>query len=104
MKSLAKKGAYLGAGAGLILFAIFGLLPGSLLGGAAGLKVAGMFFGLPLDPGIIPRAIVLLSMLIGVLVSGIVIVTACSTVGWLAGRIADSAMHKEEGLAEQKKS
>ena len=101
--SVAKKGAYVGAGAGLILFAIFGLLPGSLLGGAAGLKVAGLFFGLPLEPGIIPRIIVLASMLVGVLVAGIVIVTACSTVGWLAGRLVDGALHKEE-LAEQKKS
>ncbi len=98
---LSKKGAYIGAGAGLILFAIFGLLPGSLLGGAAGIKVAGLLFGLPLDPGIIPRVIVLLSMLIGVLVAGIVIVTASSTVGWLAGRLAETALHRESEKAEQ---
>lgn len=100
---MAKKGAYIGAGAGLILFAIFGLLPGSLLGGAAGIKIAGMLFGLPLEPGLIPRIIVLLSMLIGVLVAGIVIVTACSTVGWLAGKLVESATRKETGLAGQKK-
>ncbi|MDA8098437.1 MAG: hypothetical protein M0042_02275 [Nitrospiraceae bacterium] len=85
----AKKGAYLGAGAGLVLFAIFGLLPGSLLGGAAGINVAGWLFGLPLEPGLISRAIVLVSMLMGVLVSGIVIVTATSTVGWLVGRLME---------------
>lgn len=89
------KGAYLGAGAGLVLFAIFGLLPGSLLGGAAGIKVAGMLFGLPLEPSLVSRAIVLLSMLAGVLVSGLVIVTACSTVGWLAARLMEGAEHKE---------
>ena len=84
-KTLSKKAAYLGAGAGLVLFALFGLLPGSLLGGAAGIKFAGMLFGLPLEPGIISRSIVLLSMLVGVLVSGIAIVTATSTAGWLVG-------------------
>jgi hypothetical protein len=83
--TLSKKAAYLGAGAGLVLFAIFGLLPGSLLGGAAGIKFAGMLFGLPLEPGIISRSLVLLSMLAGVLVSGIAIVTAASTAGWLVG-------------------
>jgi len=83
--TLSRKTAYIGAGAGLVLFAIFGLLPGSLLGGAAGIKLAGMLFGLPLDAGIIQRVIVLASMLVGVMVSGITIVTATATMGWLAG-------------------
>ena len=83
--TLSRKTAYIGAGAGLVLFAIFGLLPGSLLGGAAGIKLAGMLFGLPLDSGIIQRVIVLASMLVGVLASGITIVTATATMGWLAG-------------------
>jgi hypothetical protein len=83
--TMRRQGAYIGAGAGLVLFAIFGLLPGSLLGGAAGIKVAGMLFGLPLDPGLLSRAIVLASMLAGVLVAGTAIVTASSTIGWLFG-------------------
>ncbi len=94
--SMAKNGAYIGAGAGLVLFAIFGLLPGSLLGGAAGINVAGWLFGLPLQPGLLSRAIVLVSMLVGVLVAGIVMVTASSTVGWLAGRLIEGASQKEE--------
>ncbi len=85
--SISRKAAYIGAGSGLALFAIFGLLPGSLLGGAAGIKIAGMLFGLPLDPGIISRVIVLGSMLGGVLVAGIAVVTATSAAGWLLGRI-----------------
>ena len=93
--SISRKTAYIGAGSGLVLFAIFGLLPGSLIGGAAGIKFAGMLLGLPLDPGIISRAIVLTSMLVGVLVAGIAIVTAASAAGWLLGRIIDvAAPHK----------
>ena len=88
--TLSRKAAYLGAGAGLVLFAIFGLLPGSLLGGAAGIKFAGMLFGLPLEPGVVSRSIVLLSMLVGVMVSGIAIVTATSTAGWLVGNVIDT--------------
>jgi small-conductance mechanosensitive channel len=95
--TLSRKAAYIGAGAGLVLFAIFGLLPGSLLGGAAGIKLAGLFFGLPLDPGIVSRAIVLASMLMGVVVAGITIVTATSTLGWLTGRVL-------EGSAQEKTS
>ncbi len=89
--TLSRKAAYIGAGAGLVLFAIFGLLPGSLLGGAAGIKLAGMLFGLPLEPGVISKAIVSLSMLVGVMVSGIAVVTATSTAGWLVGNVIDTA-------------
>ena len=98
--TMARKGAYIGAGAGLVLFAIFGLLPGSLLGGAAGINIAGMLFGLPLEPGLVSRAIVLVSMLLGVLVAGIAIVTASSTVGWLVGSMVDSAVAKAHKEAE----
>ena len=94
--TVARKGAYIGAGAGLVLFAIFGLMPGSLLGGAMGINIAGWLFGLPLEPGLISRAIVLLSMLMGVLVAGIVIVTATSTVGWLAGKLIEGSAQKAE--------
>jgi hypothetical protein len=84
--SKTNQGAYAGAGAGLVLFGLFGLLPGSLVGGAMGISAAGMLFGLPLEPGLISRMIVLGSMLVGVMVSGIIIVTATSAVGWLVGQ------------------
>ena len=100
--TISKKSAYIGAGAGLTLFSIFGLLPGSLLGGAAGLKFAGMLFGLPLDPGIVSRAIVLASMLVGVLVSGIAIITATSTAGWLVGRVLDPRMSMAHDATQEK--
>ena len=94
--TIAKKAAYVGAGIGLVLFALFGLLPGSLLGGAAGINIAGWLFGLPLDPGIVSRMIVLAAMLIGVVVAGIVIVTALSTVGWFVGKVIESGVHAKE--------
>jgi hypothetical protein len=98
--SITRKTTYIGAGAGLVLFALFGLLPGSLLGGAMGINVAGWLFGLPLEPGLVSRMIVLASMLLGVLVAGIVIVTASSTVGWLVGKMLESGSHAVEGEAK----
>jgi hypothetical protein len=94
--TMTRKATYIGAGAGLVLFALFGLLPGSLLGGAMGLNVAGWLFGLPVQPGIVARIIVLAAMLIGVLVSGIVMVTATSTIGWLIGMVLESGSHAKE--------
>jgi hypothetical protein len=90
--TMARKAAYMGAGAGMAAFALFGLMPGSLLGGAAGIHVAGMLFGLPLESGLITRVIVLASMLVGVLASGIVVVTAATTAGWVIGQTADALM------------
>ena len=100
--TISRKSAYIGAGAGLALFAIFGLLPGSILGGAAGIKFAGMLFGLPLDPGIVSRGIVLAFMLVGVLVSGIAIITATSTAGWLVGKALDPGMSMAQDAAREK--
>jgi hypothetical protein len=99
---IARKTAYIGAGAGLVLFAIFGLMPGSLLGGAMGINIAGWLFGLPLHPGIVARIIVLASMLIGVLVAGIVTVTATSTIGWLVGKVLESGTHTKENAGDVK--
>ncbi len=95
--TVARKTAYIGAGAGLVLFALFGLLPGSLLGGAAGINIAGWLFGLPLDPGLISRGIILISMLAGILVAGIAIVTASTTVGWLVGKVIEPRTAVPEG-------
>ncbi len=100
--TISRKTAYIGAGAGLVLFALFGLLPGSLLGGAMGINIAGWLFGLPLSPGLISRVIVLVSMLIGVLVAGIVMVTGTSTIGWLVGKVLESGTHAKETAEEAK--
>lgn len=102
--TIARRTAYIGAGAGLVLFALFGLMPGSLLGGAMGINIAGWLFGLPLEPGLLSRMIVLASMLIGVLVAGIMIVTASSTIGWLVGKLIDAGSHAREGAEEEAKA
>ena len=92
----ARKAAYIGAGVGLVLFALFGLLPGSLLGGAMGINIAGWFFGLPLQPGLVSRIIVLASMLIGVMVAGIMMVTVSTTIGWFVGKAVESGAPAKE--------
>jgi hypothetical protein len=101
--TMTRQGVYIGAGAGLVLFGLFGILPGSLLGGAAGINVAGMLFGLPLEPGLVSRVIVLASMLVGVLVSGTVIVTASSSIGWLAGAVVGSSIQENTSIAANRR-
>jgi len=89
-RETAKKMAYIGAGAGLVLFAVIGLLPGSLLGGAIGLNVAGSLLGFPVSSTLIPRLIVGMSMLLGIFVSATVFIAGASSLGWLVGCAVDS--------------
>ena len=89
-REMAKKGLYIGAGAGLVLFAIIGLLPGSFIGGVIGLNIAGSIFGTPVSSAVLPRIIVGASMVLGILVSGLVFVTSTSLLGWLAGHAIDA--------------
>src|SRR3989304_5292449 len=98
--SFAKKGLYVGTGAGLVIFVLFGLLPGSLLGGVAGLNIAGWLFGQPVESALLSRIIVFLFMLIGTLVSGVVIVTGVSVIGWATGWVIDAREHEKNAQNE----
>ncbi|MBI5634645.1 MAG: hypothetical protein HZA15_14340 [Nitrospirae bacterium] len=89
---MTKKGLYIGAGSGLMLFAIIGLLPGSVIGGMIGINIAGSLFGLPLEATIFARLIVAASMILGVCMSGAMLVTATSSLGWLMGNMAETLL------------
>lgn len=91
---------YIGAGAGVVLFAVFGLLPGSFLGGVMGLNLAGSILGTPVTAGIAARLIVAASMVLGVMVGGIMFITGASTLGWLIGTAVDALRAKTHKLAE----
>ncbi|MCL5023446.1 MAG: hypothetical protein M1497_08805 [Nitrospirae bacterium] len=89
-RGTARKMAYVGAGAGVVLFALAGLLPGSLLGGVMGLNIAGSLFGFPVSSAILPRLIVGISMLLGIFGSAVMFIAGCSSLGWLVGCAVDS--------------
>ena len=99
-KEMAKKGLYIGAGAGLVLFAVIGLLPGSFLGGVIGLNIATGIFGAPLTSALMPRLIVAASMVLGVFISGVVFVVGTSLLGWVMGHAIDAVREKKAVPAE----
>jgi hypothetical protein len=96
----AKNMVYMGAGCGVVLFAVFGLLPGSYLGGVMGLNVAGIIFGLPVTSGLFSRLIVAASMAMGVMVSGIMFITAAATGGWLISTVIAALTAPKKGLVQ----
>ncbi len=95
------KGLYIGTGAGLILFVLVGLLTGSLIGGVIGLKIAGSIFGEPLQSALLPRLIVAVSMIGGVIVSAIVFVVGTSILGWSTGFVVDMLRKEKEAVAQE---
>ena len=88
--AMAKKGLYTGIGAGLVLFALIGLLPGSFIGGMVGLNIAGGIFGLPVGASVFSRVIVGVSMIMGVMLAGVVFVVGSALIGWLIGYVIDA--------------
>lgn len=80
--------AYGGAAAGLIIFALVGLLPSSFVGGVLGLKAAGFLFGGTAEAGIASRTIVGVSMIVGVAVTGLIFVTGSAAMAWAAAQVA----------------
>lgn len=103
MKStIANRLSYLGAGVGLALFAVFGLLYGSLIGGVIGLNIVNAVFGEPLGSALIPRIMVALGMLTGILSACTIFVVGSGALGWVIGYLVDPATWSKESLIEQK--
>jgi hypothetical protein len=86
-RDFAKKFGYIGAGLGLALFALFGLLYGSFLGGLIGLSVVNVFSGPAAAGGIIARIAVAVGMVSGVLVACVITVVSCTAAGYVIDSI-----------------
>ena len=90
--NISKIGLYVGIGAGIVLFALGGLLAGSFIGGSIGVTIIKNVFGSALQSSILTRLILLASMLFGVLLSGILFLVSTSSLGWLIGYTLDSIL------------
>jgi hypothetical protein len=84
-KDMSKIGLYIGIGAGIMLFAVSGLLPGSFLGGSIGVNMTKNLFGGVVESSLLPRLIVGISMFSGILAAGLFLLIFTSSLGWLSG-------------------
>jgi hypothetical protein len=94
--TMSGKGLYIGAGAGIILFAILGLLPGSFVGGAIGVNIATKIFGTPLEASLLPKIIIAAAMITGTFAAGLVFIAGSSLAGWLIGHFIDTARLRQD--------
>jgi len=99
---IGKKCALLGGVAGLVLYALFGLLQGAVFGGTGGLLLVNWLFGrgaVEMMAGeLITRVIIGGAMVVGVLVSLVMFLTISSVAGYVVG-YAIGMMVKEESPA-----
>ncbi len=103
MKSyeLSRKLTYVGAGIGLVLFALFGLLPGSFIGGVLGLNIAGKLFGIPITPSLPTKIIIAVMMITGIIVSAVLFIMSTAILGWLIGYILGAIFEKKRVVQEK---
>ena len=97
----ARKFAYIGAGAGIAMFAVIGLLPGAFLGGMAALQLVVSMAGAPAEPSLVTRALMVLGMLLGVFCAGLVFTVGGASLGWLCGLAVDAAKARHQKEAKQ---
>jgi hypothetical protein len=90
--NMSKIGLYIGIGAGLVLFALGGLLAGSFIGGSIGVTFAKNVVGGTIESSLLTRLILLVSMLLGVLLSGVLFLISTSSLGWLIGYTMDAVV------------
>jgi hypothetical protein len=76
-----------GAAVGLALFLAIALLPSLLYGGYAGLLLAGGIFGTPVEPTLLPRALIVFGMVLGVVAVGSLFAVVGAVAGTAVGAL-----------------
>jgi hypothetical protein len=83
-----------GAGIGLALFLAIALLPAMLYGGYAGLLLAGGIFGSPVEPTLLPRALIVFGMVMGVVAVGSLFAVLGAAAGAAVGALTNVTVRK----------
>ncbi len=84
----------IGAGVGLALFLAIALLPAMLYGGYAGLLLAGGIFGTPVVPTLLPRALILFGMVMGVVGVGSLFAVVGAVAGAAVGALTGATIRR----------
>ena len=101
-RDMMRAGTKIGAIAGTILFAVFGLIPGAYLGSYAALAVLAATTGGPVEPTLIMRTLIVVGALLGVGVGAVVGIVGGALSGTALGYLADAVFgHKKSEEAEK---
>jgi len=84
----------IGSGIGLALFLAVALLPAMLYGGYAGLLLAGGIFGTPVAPTLLPRALIVFGMIMGVVAVGSLFAVVGAAAGAAVGALTNVTVRR----------
>jgi hypothetical protein len=92
----------IGAGIGLATFLAVALLPAMLYGGYAGVLLAGGIFGTPVQATILPRALIVFGMIMGVVGVGSLFAVLGAAAGAAVGALTSATIRKPVAQAATK--
>jgi hypothetical protein len=84
----------IGAGIALATFLAVGLLPSMLYGGYAGVLLAGGIFGTPVQATLLPRALIVFGMMMGVVGVGSLFAVLGAAAGAAVGALTSATIGK----------
>jgi hypothetical protein len=84
----------IGAGIALATFLAVGLLPSMLYGGYAGVLLAGGIFGTPVQATLLPRALIVFGMILGVVGVGSLFAVVGAAAGAAVGALTSVTLRK----------
>jgi hypothetical protein len=96
-----KTPSLIGAAVGLALFLPFALLPSMLYGGYAGVLLAGALSGTPISAGLLPRALIVLGMILGVTTVAALFAAAGAAAGAAVGALVRTTTPAKPAAQEQ---
>lgn len=92
----------IGAGIALAVFLAVGLLPSMLYGGYAGVLLAGGIFGTPVQATLLPRALIVFGMIMGVVGVGSLFAVVGAAAGAAVGALTSVTLRKPAAEAATK--
>jgi hypothetical protein len=92
-RDLSKKMGLIGSGIGVVMFFIYGLLQGALLGGTAGIQAGSYLFT---DSDLAPRVLAGGGMVLGAVLAAIIFVTGGFATGRVVGYMMGLLANREE--------
>jgi hypothetical protein len=92
-RETSKRMGLIGSGMGVVMFFVYGLLQGALLGGTAGIQASGYMFA---ESGLASRMLAGGGMVIGVVLAAIIFVTGGFATGRVVGYVVGSVSGEGE--------
>jgi len=99
-KEMVRMGTKIGAALGVVVFLIFGLMPGFYFGSYGALVVLNNFMGGPVEPTVLVRMIIAVGIMLGIVCTASVSIVVGSILGTVMGYVVEAFSAPSEAEAK----